>query len=271
MGAIFPSVTHISKCDTFFQVWHIFLRVTHFSKCDPFFQVCLILSSVTHFSKLNLYFRGEWPIFSSDLLCKFDPYFQVWPIFPSVGHFSKCDPCHRGLKWTQRFSKYLDQNSESARLQGLDLVLGVLKYFGVLKCLNATIYCAGAHTPVLVYQVWPQLKIYQWGINKINAYLFKSLVRDIWQWSSFSLSFCWLIATLVLLYLWILLMLCVFIVRHCVLHEKSLWHKDKEQHMVRKKTSFIWRGRFKKTDTTSHVVIPLIFLTTSTWNPHVQH
>ena len=61
---IFLSVKHVSKCNTFFEMWPIF------SKCDPFFQVWPIFWNVAYFSNS-------------------DPFFQVWHIFPSKNHFSK--------------------------------------------------------------------------------------------------------------------------------------------------------------------------------------
>ena len=89
MLRIFLSVTHFSKCDTFFQAWPIFsgdpvfLVWPDFRIMTNFFQVWLTFSWLTNFYNSDPFFQ-VWPNFISTNVTRVcDPFLQDWPILPS--------------------------------------------------------------------------------------------------------------------------------------------------------------------------------------------
>ena len=84
------NMTHFSKCDPFIYVWPMFASVTHFSMCDPFLHVWPILPSVTHSLRVT-YFLSDAHFFKSDPFSfTRDP--CVTHLFLNVTYLCKCDP-----------------------------------------------------------------------------------------------------------------------------------------------------------------------------------
>ena len=87
---IWPNVTQIAQCDSYFQV-------RTFDKCDPFCRVCLTFPNLTHLAKCDP-FCPVWLLLPSATILisvthfiEFGSPSQVWPIWPNVTHFAQCD------------------------------------------------------------------------------------------------------------------------------------------------------------------------------------